>query len=187
MIVNQGASSVSMDITFLDDNGFPLTGKVAADFPACKWSGGSNTASTAITLSDLALITTAHPNDNVAGGIKEREGGKYRLDLPNNMFTATGIKTLTFAESTNKRIIAESIDCVLDTATLLLAQIVAVKNILEGDVYIDTTVNPWMYVIILQGSGDLSTGTRLLEQEMFQVDDTPVNASTKIPAQYITP
>lgn len=111
MIVAPGASSISVDVQFLDDSGFALTGKVAADFPACKWSGGANVASSSITLSDLAAITTAHPNDNTAGGLKEREGGWYRLDLPNNMFTSAGRKTLTFAETTNKRIVAPTIDC----------------------------------------------------------------------------
>lgn len=111
MIVAPGATSISVDVQFLDDTGFALTGKVAADFPACKWSGGSNTADTTITLTDLAAITTAHPNDNTAGGIKEREGGWYRLDLPNNMFTSAGRKTLTFAETTNKRIVSPNFDC----------------------------------------------------------------------------
>src|SRR4051812_45064476 len=111
MIVVPGATSVSVDVFFGDDAGAAVTGKVAADFPACKWSGGSNVASTTITLSDLAAITTAHPNDNTAGGVKEREGGWYRMDLPNNVFTSAGPKTLTFAETANKRILAPPIDC----------------------------------------------------------------------------
>ncbi len=111
MIVAPGATSVSVDVFFADDSGFALTGKVAADFPACKWSSGTNTADTTITLTDLAAITTAHPNDNTAGGVKEREGGWYRLDLPNNMLTSAGRKTLTFAETTNKRILGPFVDC----------------------------------------------------------------------------
>ncbi len=110
MIVAPGATQVSVDVFFADDTGAALTGKVAADFPVCKWSGGSNTADTTITLSDLAAITTAHPNDNTAGGVKEREGGWYRLDLPNNVLTSAGRKTLTFAETTNKRLLAPFID-----------------------------------------------------------------------------
>lgn len=110
MIVAPGSTSVSIDVFFSDDNGAALTGKVATDFPTCKWSSGTNTADTAITLSDLTAITTAHPNDNTAGGIKEREGGWYRLDLPNNVLTSAGRKTITFAETTNKRIIAPPID-----------------------------------------------------------------------------
>lgn len=111
MIIPPGATSVSVDVQFLDDTGAAITGKVAADFPACKWSSGTNTADTTITLSDLAAITTAHPNDNTAGGVKEREGGWYRLDLPNNVVTSAGRKTLTFAETTNKRIVAPFVDC----------------------------------------------------------------------------
>jgi hypothetical protein len=111
MIVAPGTVQLSIDVFYADDTGAAVTGKVAADFPACKWSGGSNTADTTITLSDLALITTAHPNDNTAGGIKEREGGWYRLDCPNNMVSAAGRKTLTFAEAAGKRIIAPPIDC----------------------------------------------------------------------------
>lgn len=110
MIVAPGSTSVSIDVFFADDSGFAVTGKVAADFPTAKWSSGSNTADTTITLSDLVAITTAHPNDNTAGGIKEREGGWYRLDLPNNMFTSAGRKIVTFAETTNKRILAPTLD-----------------------------------------------------------------------------
>jgi hypothetical protein len=110
VIIPPGSTSVSVDVFFADDTGAALTGKVAADFPACKWSGGDNTADTTITLSDLAAITTAHPNNNTAGGVKEREGGWYRLDVPNNVFTSAGRKRLTFAETTNKRIIAPFID-----------------------------------------------------------------------------
>lgn len=113
MIVAPGATQLSIDVQFLDDSGFAVTGKVAADFPACKWSGGSNTADTTITLSDLAAITTAHPNDNTAGGVKEREGGWYRLDLPNNVVSSAGRKTITFAETTNKHIVAPFVDCQL--------------------------------------------------------------------------
>ena len=110
MLVVPGATSISVDVQFLDDTGAAVTGQLATNFPVCKWSGGANAASTAITLSDLSLITTAHPSDNTAGGIKEREGGWYRLDCPNNMFTSAGRKTLTFAETTNKRIIAPTLD-----------------------------------------------------------------------------
>lgn len=110
MIAAPGATSISVDVQWLDDTGAAVTGKVAADFPACKWSGGSNTADTTITLSDLAAITTAHPNDNTAGGVKEREGGWYRFDLPNTVCAAAGRKTITFAEAANKRIIAPPID-----------------------------------------------------------------------------
>ena len=111
MIIFAGALATSIDVFFADDNGAAVTGKVAADFPACKWSGGINTASTAITLSDLALITTAHPNNDIAGGVKEREGGFYRLDLPNIMLIVPGRKQLTFAEVANKRIIVPAIEC----------------------------------------------------------------------------
>ena len=106
MIYPAGATSVSLDVFWADDTGAAVTDKVAADFPVCKWSGGSNTADTTITLSDLAAITTAHPNDNTAGGVKEREGGWYRLDLPNNVLTTAGTKRLTFLETTNTRLLS---------------------------------------------------------------------------------
>ncbi len=110
MIYPPGATSISVDVLWLDDYGAAVLGKVASDFPVVKWSSGSNSADTTIAITDLAAITTAHPNDNTAGGVKEREGGFYRLDLPNNMLTSAGIKRLTFAETTNKRIIAPVIE-----------------------------------------------------------------------------
>jgi hypothetical protein len=110
VIIAPGSVQISADVFFADDSGAAVTGKVATDFPACAWSGGGNTADTPIVLTDLPSIVTSHPNNNVAGGVKEREGGIYRLDLPNNMFALAGRRTLTFAETTGKRILAPTYD-----------------------------------------------------------------------------
>lgn len=104
-----GAIGVSVDVFFADDNGAAVTGKVAADFPNCFVSRGTNTANSAITLSDLPSLTTPHPNNDTAGGIKERGGGVYRFDVPNFVFDARGVNSLIFSETTNKRILSRPI------------------------------------------------------------------------------
>lgn len=159
MIVAPGSTSVSVDVQFLDDAGAARTGMVAADFPACKWSGGTNVASTAITLSDLAAITTAHPNDNTAGGVKEREGGWYRLDLPNNMLTSAGRKTLTFAETTNKRIVAPFVDCQATPTEVNAILGALTTSASAGDPGTTTTLTAYLKQIIntLEGSAGIPT------------------------------
>lgn len=85
--VNKPSTSVFFKV--IDATGRPVTGKVAADFTAA-YSQNKN-AGTAITLSDLAAISSAWSS----GGLKERdatlEPGVYRLDIPNaTVATNTG-------------------------------------------------------------------------------------------------
>jgi hypothetical protein len=76
-------TSVSIDVQILDDDGVPVLGLLAADFPELTWSPGGAGASTPFpALSDLASLDAAF----VAGGVKERTGGWYRLDCPNEIF-----------------------------------------------------------------------------------------------------
>src|SRR3990172_11469309 len=77
MQVAAGSTDVSTRIRAMTSAGAALTGKVAADFTA--WYRRTPAgAKTAIALSDLAALTTAHTD----GGIKEIGDGWYRLDLP---------------------------------------------------------------------------------------------------------
>lgn len=105
MTITPGATSQSTDVRIVDDAGLAVTGLVAATMPAITWSRGNNTAATAITLSDLALITTAW----TSGGVKERSGGVYRLDLPNAVVASAAIITL-IAEASGKHLIAPPIE-----------------------------------------------------------------------------
>jgi hypothetical protein len=95
-----GTTSQSLDVQVVDDSGLPVSGLVAATFPATSWSLAGNTAATTISLSDLAAITTAY----TSGGVKERSGGYYRLDLPNAALANAGIVTL-IGEASGKRLV----------------------------------------------------------------------------------
>jgi hypothetical protein len=75
MQVKAGTTNVSVDIRCMTSAGAALEGKVAADFTL--WYR-RDCAKAAISLSDLAALTTAHTD----GGIKEIDDGWYRLDLP---------------------------------------------------------------------------------------------------------
>ncbi len=175
MIVNAGATSISVDVFFADDTGAALTGKVAADFPACKWSSGTNTADTTITLTDLAAITTAHPNDNTAGGVKEREGGWYRLDVPNNAFTSAGRRVLTFAETTNKRILAPVIDVgpKVDVDTIKTQAITCSAGVTVGAFVGNATA-----AIVIDASGRVDVGKALGTAVTLDANNV-LNVSTK--------
>jgi hypothetical protein len=98
MDIPPGTTSFTLDVQAVDDTGAPLTGKVAADFPALEYSLGSRTANAAFpALSDLASLTAAH----TPGGVKEKGGGWYRLDCPDAMVATDG---------THPRIIGEAAD-----------------------------------------------------------------------------
>jgi hypothetical protein len=106
MIYPAGSTSVSFDVQVVDDSGLPVTGLVAATFPALFYSLAGAHATVAFpALSDLATITTAYHS----GGIKERSGGYYRVDGPNAMFITAG-QVKVFGESSGKRVLVPWID-----------------------------------------------------------------------------
>jgi hypothetical protein len=73
-----GAIQQSIDVQLVDDNGLPVTGRIAASFPAVFFALAGANASVSIALVDLGSITAAWSS----GGLKERSGGYYRMDLP---------------------------------------------------------------------------------------------------------
>lgn len=96
-----GQTSVSIDVEVYDDAGLPVTGLVAATFPAVVYSrAGSNANVSLGALNDLALITSPWN----ANGLKERANGRYRLDLPNAVFSVVGVVSL-WAEASGKHLI----------------------------------------------------------------------------------
>lgn len=62
-----------------------MTGLVASTFPTVQYTTDARTAVQTLSLSDLALITSNWS----AGGVKEKAGGYYRLDLPDAAIVAT--------------------------------------------------------------------------------------------------
>lgn len=105
MIYPLGATSQSIDVLIVDNSGLPVTGLVAATFPPVTYSRAGANADAAISLSNLALITTAW----AAGGLKERGEGVYRLDLPDAAFAVVGHVRLR-GEASGKRLIAATLD-----------------------------------------------------------------------------
>jgi len=104
MIVAPGTTGQSIDVFVGDDGGLAVTGLTASTFPAVSYSLGNNTAAVAITLSDLAAITSAYSS----GGLKERSGGWYRLDLPAGALAATATVKL-IGDATGKHLLCEPI------------------------------------------------------------------------------
>ena len=82
MFVPVDSVNVSIDIRAMSSAGEELTGLMATDFTA--WYR-RDAAKVAISLSNLAALTTAHTD----GGLKEIGDGWYRLDVPDAAF-ATG-------------------------------------------------------------------------------------------------
>lgn len=115
MIYPLGATSQSIDVQIVDDSGLPVTGLLAATFPALTYSlAGPNVDAGFPALSDLATLTTAW----AAGGVKERGGGVYRLDLPNGIFASAGEVKIR-GEASGKHVLAPWIDVDPLSAALL--------------------------------------------------------------------
>jgi len=95
-----GSVNVSLDVQIVDDSGIAVTGLVAATFPPVSLSAGVG-ADVSLTLSDLASLSAAHAD----AGIKERGGGVYRLDIPDQ---SDGTFTLR-GEQSGKHLIAPKV------------------------------------------------------------------------------
>jgi hypothetical protein len=106
MIVAAG-SNPSIDIQIVNDSGIAVTGLVAATITATvNYVINGLTAQVSISLSDLSTITSAYSS----GGIKERSGGHYRLDLPALAVATAGTSVEVYGETTGQHIICPAID-----------------------------------------------------------------------------
>lgn len=104
MILTTGTTDVTLDVQIVDDDGLPVTGLVAATWPTVYISRGTG-ADIAVSLSDLALLTSAHAD----GGVKERGGGYYRFDPPDTLAAVAAARVTLRGEATGKRLIAPTI------------------------------------------------------------------------------
>jgi hypothetical protein len=105
MIYAPGSVSQSVTVRIEDDGRLAVTGLVAATFPAVTYKKAGAIAAVAISLSDLALITTAW----ASGGVKEISGGYYRLDLPDAAFSTTANVTL-IGDASGKHLVCPALE-----------------------------------------------------------------------------
>lgn len=145
-----GATSQSIDVIIVNDQGIPVTGLDHSTFPTIKYSKAGPNADVTIALVALAAVTTVW----TSGGVKERGEGVYRLDLPDAVFSVQA-KVILRGETTDKRLIAHPID------------VSRVMSLLEADLYIDTSVTPWAEVHMLKGTGGIGVGIELLRRRLF--------------------
>lgn len=100
MTLQPGQSQVSVEVDVVEDSGLPVSALVAATFPPVYYSTGGASDNIAIALIDLAAITDPW----TPGGVIEKTGGGYRLDLPAQAIVA-GL-TLR-GEASGKHLIAD--------------------------------------------------------------------------------
>ena len=100
MIFKSGATSQSVDVQIVDDNGLAVTGLTYSTAPTIKYSLGGANADATISLVTLATVTTAW----VSGGFIERGNGVYRLDVPNAALSSVGEVTLR-AEASGQHLV----------------------------------------------------------------------------------
>jgi predicted GIY-YIG superfamily endonuclease len=62
-----------------------------------------------------------------------------------------------------------------------------IQDLLEADQYIDTAATPWKLVLVKKGSGSLSTGQRLLTQNLKTVDGTNLSSIDTFVGQTVAP
>lgn len=62
-----------------------------------------------------------------------------------------------------------------------------VQHLLEADRYIDTSTTPWQLALVLKGSGDLSTGSVLLRQNLFDKDGGEIDRISTFVGRSVAP
>ncbi len=102
-----GSGNHSIDVQVVDDDGLPVISLVASTFSLVSWSRAGAYADETITLLDLASLTSNWE----AGGVKERDDGYYRLDLPNTIFAVTGLVRV-WAEGLNFHLLAPDLEII---------------------------------------------------------------------------
>ena len=106
MQIALGSTNQSITLQVVDDSGLPVTGLVAATFPALVYAlEGPDADVTVGALNDLAALTSAYN----ALGIKERAGGYYRFDAPDAMWAAAGSVRI-WGEASGKHVLYPPIE-----------------------------------------------------------------------------
>lgn len=106
MNIAPASTSVILIVKIVDDSGLPVTGLVAATFPATYYAK-VGAAAVSITLSDLVAINSNYSS----GGVKEIGGGRYRLDVPDAAFSASNRMVEVFGEASGKHLVSPQITC----------------------------------------------------------------------------
>lgn len=117
MLIAPGTRDVSYIVQVVDDAGVPVTGLVAAGFPALY---GLRTGEAAIafgSLSNLASVSATHAD----GGVKEISGppGYYRVDGPDSLVASETMQLHIVGEAADKRVICPPIQVRKDAAAFL--------------------------------------------------------------------
>lgn len=150
MICDVGETGKSIVIFIGDDAGAPVTGLTAVSAPTLSyWIAGAN-AGVAITLVDLALITTAW----TSGGFKELGNGLYRVDLPNACLAAAGMVVI-YGGATGKQVYPERIDVSPKVNTVRLNGTAQTARDIGASVLLSPGTDP--------GQVDLAGGKLLLQ------------------------
>ena len=142
MMLQAGTNPI-IDIQIVDDSGVPVTGLMAASFPAISYVIGGANAAVPVTLSDLALVTTAYSS----GGVKERTGGFYRFDLPAAAVASASTQVRLIGEVSGKRLLCPTIDVIAAPAThadavSIAGGIAALGSPMQASSYVAPTTPP---------------------------------------------
>lgn len=73
------------------------------------------------------------------------------------------------------------------TRTELTTDTAAIKDLLEADRHIDTATTPWQFVLTKKGTGGPGVGTELLRQDIKDVSDSNITATTTVIGRAVTP
>jgi hypothetical protein len=105
MIVPTEATGQSVDVQVADDSGLGVTGLIAGTFPVVKYSLAGANADVTVSLSNLSALTDPW----TSGGLKERGGGFYRLDLPDTAWATAGRVTVR-GEASGQHLLCPAFD-----------------------------------------------------------------------------
>ncbi|MEM4359820.1 MAG: hypothetical protein QXT45_04770 [Candidatus Bilamarchaeaceae archaeon] len=110
--LTMGTTEVSVDVQVVDDSGLPVTGLFAATFPNVYISRGVG-PTTPLSLADLSSLDAPHST----GGVKERGGGFYRLDLPDTVTSQVRPCVTIWGEDAGLRLLCPRIQVINRSGT----------------------------------------------------------------------
>jgi len=127
---------------------------------------------------DAANITAAVRKDGAAPvaladtNPVEEANGYYHFDLTQEE-TDAAVLDFDVVSSTSNVVVIVPHNL---RETREVTDVIAVQDLLTADKYIDQTEVPWREVWIKRGTGDLESGQRLLERELYTVTGDPVDS-----------
>jgi hypothetical protein len=142
---------------------------------------------------DLILKLYQYGSTSIANGA----GGDAAAQLSNKLYETTVSDSLVgfynaIVVDTSDNLIATYHIELADTEDIhrcgdVAVQVQALRDLLEADVYVDTTAAPWQVVWIKRGTGNISTGVELMRKDIKDVTGAGITSTEIVMGRLVQP